>query len=100
MKILEDPNRKNIICQRSMLPLDTIQLDIVERFPLLFLYSKAWDLGKHLNSESSSLLNLNAGFGNGRYKSAEEIETNWINLGKYVSIFSFGIALNKKIFFY
>ena len=77
---------------------ETVQADLGRSY--LFLYSKAWDLGKHLNSESSSLLNLNAGFGNGRYKSAEEIETNWINLGKYEPIFSFGIALNKKVSFF
>ena len=66
----------------------------------LFLYSKAWDLGKHFNSKSASIVNLNAGYGNGRYKSAEEIETNWINLGKYEPIFSLGIALNKKVSFF
>ena len=77
---------------------ETVEADLGRSY--LFLYSKAWDLGKHLNSESSSLLNLNAGFGNGRYKSAEEIETNWINLGKYEPIFSFGIALNKKVSFF
>ena len=75
-------------------PGETVQADLGRSY--LFLYSKAWDLGKHFNSNSHSLMNINAGFGNGRYKSAKEIETNWINLGKYEPIFSFGIALNKK----
>jgi len=66
----------------------------------LFLYSKAWDLGKYFNNKSSSLINLNAGFGNGRYKSANEIEINWINLGKYEPIGSLGIALNKNLSFF
>ena len=66
----------------------------------LFLYSKAWDLGNHFNSESPSLINLNLGLGNGRYKSAEEIEKKWVNLGKYEPIFSLALALNKKISFF
>jgi len=66
----------------------------------LFLYSKAWDLGNYFNSESPSLINLNLGLGNGRYKSAKEIEKDWVNLGKYEPIFSLGLALNKKISFF
>ena len=66
----------------------------------LFLYSKAWDLGNHFNSESPSLINLNLGFGNGRYKSTKEIGEEWINLGKHEPIFSLGFALNKKISFF
>ncbi len=66
----------------------------------LFLYSKAWDIGNHFNSKSPSLINLNAGLGNGRYKSAKEIEKYWINLGKYEPIFSLGLALNQKISFF
>lgn len=66
----------------------------------LFLYSKAWDLGNHFSSESPSLINLNLGFGNGRYKSVKEIGRDWINLGKYDPIFSLGLALNKKISFF
>ncbi len=66
----------------------------------LFLYSKAWDLGNYFNSNSPSLINLNSGFGNGRYKSAKEIEKYWINLGKFEPIFSLGLALNKKISFF
>ena len=66
----------------------------------LFLYSKAWDLGNYFNSKSPSLINLNSGFGNGRYKSAKEIEKYWINLGKFEPIFSLGLALNQKISFF
>ena len=66
----------------------------------LFLYSKAWDLGNYFNSQSPSLINLNSGFGNGRYKSAKEIEKYWINLGKFEPIFSLGLALNQKISFF
>ncbi len=66
----------------------------------LFLYSKAWDLGNYFNSQSPSLINLNLGFGNGRYKSAKEVEKEWVNLGKYEPIFSLGLALNKKISFF
>ena len=66
----------------------------------LFLYSKAWDLGNYFNSESPSLINLNLGLGNGRYKSAKEVEKEWVNLGKYEPIFSLGWALNKKIAFF
>ena len=66
----------------------------------LFLYSKAWDLGNYFKSESPALLNLNLGLGNGRYKSAREIDKEWVNLGKYEPIFSLGLALNKKISFF
>jgi len=66
----------------------------------LFLYSKAWDLGNYFNSKSPSLINLNAGFGNGRYKSAKEIAKYWINLGKFEPIYSLGFALNQKISFF
>ena len=74
---------------------ESVQADLGRSY--LFLYSKAWDIGKIFNNKSSSLMNLNAGFGNGRYKSAREIETSWINLGKYEPIGSFGIALNEKL---
>ena len=66
----------------------------------LFLYSKAWDLGNYFKSESPSLLNLNLGLGNGRYKSVQEIDKEWVNLGKFEPIFSLGWALNKKISFF
>ena len=79
-------------------PGESVQADLGRSY--LFLYSKAWDLGKYFNNKSSSLININAGFGNGRYKSAKEIETNWINLGKYEPIGSLGIAFNKKLSFF
>tara|TARA_Y100001968_G_scaffold135921_1_gene123961 strand:- start:1504 stop:2151 length:648 start_codon:yes stop_codon:yes gene_type:complete len=73
---------------------EKIQADLGRSY--LFLYSKAWDLGKILNYKSNSILSLNAGFGNGRYKTGKELEKDWINLGKYNTIYSLGLSLNKK----
>ncbi len=62
-----------------------IRADLVRSY--LFLYSKAWDLVNYFNSKSPSWINLNAGFGNGRYKPAKEIEKDCINLGKFEPLF-------------
>ena len=77
---------------------ESIQADLGRSY--LFLYSKAWDLGKVFNNKTNSILTLNSGIGNGRYKSGKEIEKNWINLGKYNPIYSLGYAYNQRLSFF
>ena len=74
---------------------ETIRADLGRSY--LFLYSTAFDLGKVFNNKTNSIVTLNTGLGNGRYKSAKDLEKYWINLGNYNPIFSIGYAFNQRI---
>ena len=66
----------------------------------LLMYFVGWDIGKIVNRDNESLIEMNIGLGNGKYKTAKEIEKKWINQGKLKLIYSIGLAINRKISYF